>query len=148
MCPLAASGPPNVGRTCKPAAPMMRVSIPPVPETFKVIVIVEGSVTATLAEVISWPLAKLMLGVDAGLNSNPLGAVKIRVTPEPAEISDFLPSIIVIGPRVVHAPEPPMPAVSADIVNPPEAAVMEIVAWAVARLPHREAHTRRIVEQV
>ena len=124
----------------------MRVSIPPVPEMFKVIVSVEGSVTTTLAEVISWPLAKLMLGVDAVLNSNPLGAFKIRVTLEPTEISVFLPSAIVIGPSVVHAPEPPIPAVSADMAEPPEAAVMEIVAWAVARLPNREA--KRIVEPV
>jgi hypothetical protein len=120
--------------------------MPPVPETFMVIVSVEGSVTATLAEVISWPLAKLMLGVDAGLNSNPLGAFRTRVTPEPEEISVFLPSIMVMGPRVVHTPDPPMPAVSADIAEPSEAGVMETVAGAVTRLPNRQAQARRIAE--
>jgi hypothetical protein len=124
------------------------VSPPPVPETFKVLVSVEESVTPTLAELISWPLVKLMLGVEAGLNSNPAGAFKISVTPEPADISEFLFSTSVIGPRVVHAPEPPTSAVSADMAEPPEAGVMEIAACAVAMLPNRDAHANRIVEAV
>jgi hypothetical protein len=125
---------------------MMKVSLLPVPETFKVIVSVEESVTATLAEVISPPVVKLMLGVEAGLNSNPPGAFKIRMTPEPEEISDLLPSAMVIGPRVVHAPDPPMPAVSADMADPPEAGVMETVAWVVARPLNRKANARKIAE--
>jgi hypothetical protein len=123
-------------------------SVPPVPDTFIVIVIVEGSFTATLADMISWPPTKLMLGTEEVLTSNPLGIFKTMVALEPEEISDFLPSAIVMGPKVVHAPDPPVAAVSAESADPPEAAPTEIAAWTEEKLLNKDTHARNFVELV
>jgi hypothetical protein len=69
------------------------------------------------------PLVKLTLGMEEVLNSNPAGAFRMRVRPEPDEMSLFFDSSMIIGPRVVHAPEPPVAAVSAEMAVPPEAPV-------------------------
>jgi hypothetical protein len=124
------------------------LSVPPVPDTFIVMVRVEGSFTVALAEVISWPPAKVTLGTEEVLISNPLGILRTRVALEPEEISVFLTSTIVIGPRVVHAPEPPVAARSAESADPPEAGVTVTAALTVAKLANREMQARMIVEQV
>jgi hypothetical protein len=80
-----------------------------------------------------------MLGAEEVLNSNPPGAFRISVTPVPAEKSVFFPSAIVIAPSVVQEPEPPMPAVSAEIAEPPDAAVNITDAHAVCMAPGRQA---------
>src|SRR5215471_9718132 len=90
-------------------------------------------VTATLALVTSAPCTKLMLGVEAVLNSKPSGTLRISVpllTLLPR--SCFFPSAIVIGPRVVQAGDVPLAAVSAEMAPPPEAGVMTTDASALA----------------
>ena len=52
------------------------------------------------------------------------------MTPDPEEISIFLFSSMMIGPSVVHAPDPPVAAVSAEIAEPPEAPVSVTAARA------------------
>jgi len=97
------------------------------------IVNVLPSFTVTLAPVMSAPLAKLMLGVTAVLNSNPSGVFRTNVSlftllPK----SCFFPSAIMIGPRVVHAGELPLAAVFAEIAPPPDAGVIMTAASPLA----------------
>ena len=111
--------------------PIVRTSfLLPVPDTVNVAVIVVGLLMATLAPVISAPAAKLMLGIEDVLNSNPAGAFNTKVTPDPAAKSPFAPSSILIGPKVVQAAVPPDTAVSAEMPAPPDAPVTVTLACA------------------
>ena len=91
--------------------------------TVRVAVKVEASIRARVPAVTSAPLVKLKPGGELVLNSNPEGDLSTKVTFEPTPKSFVLPSAIVIGPRVVHEPEPPVAAVSAEMFEPPEAPV-------------------------
>src|SRR6267154_1583959 len=124
MCRLVASGPPRVGRTWSPVAPMIKVSGLVARANVRVALSVPASTTATLAEVMSPGVAKLMLGVELVLYSKPEGTFKTSVTLVPAAKSVLVPSAIVIPPKSVHAPDPPVAAVSLEIAEPPDAPVM------------------------
>src|SRR5436190_3632572 len=115
------------------------ISVEAVPDTLRVMVSVEGSETTMVAEVISPPPTKLMLGVEAVLNSKPAGAFRMRVWPLPEAMSIFLDSSSVMGPRVVQAPEPPLAAVSAEIAEPPDALVTLRAARAAGDTSRRRA---------
>src|SRR5258708_13091452 len=80
---------------------------------------VVGLPSATDADEISWPEAKVMFGGVEVLNWNPAGAFKIKVTFEPAPKSDLLLSLITIGPRIVHAVPVALAPLSASRLVPP-----------------------------
>ena len=122
---------PAVGRTWMAVVlPIVSVSDAPVPETVRVTVIVEASVTLAAALVIFLPTVNVALGVTAVLNSNPAGAFRIKVTPVPVAKSLVEPSAIVMVPRLVQAGEVAVAAVSASMAEPPEAPVTLTVAKA------------------
>ena len=64
------------------------------------------------------------------LSCHPAGAVRIRVTLEPAEKSPFAPSEITILPRVVHCGAMALAALSAEMLDPPAAVVILTLAFA------------------
>jgi hypothetical protein len=76
-------------------------------------------------------LVKSMLGITAGLNSKPAGALSTKVTfvPRPNRVLwPRLRSYSVIGPSVVHAGSGEFAAVSAEMALPPEAGIIFIEA--------------------
>jgi hypothetical protein len=81
------------------------------------------SVMATEALVMFRAAVKVTLGVTAVLNSNPAGVLRIKVMFVPTAKSPVAPSAMVIVPSVVHAPDPPVPAESAEMAVPPDAGV-------------------------
>jgi hypothetical protein len=87
---------------------------------------------ATAALVMSVPAVAVRFGMTAVLNAKPDGALRIRVTLVPAAKSALAPSAIVTAPRVVHAGDEALAAVSADMLLPPAAPVT--VTAAEARL--------------
>ena len=101
-----------------------------VPETVSVIVIVLESVTATAAPVMFVPAVTPMFGVTPVLNSKPAGVLRIKVMFVPTAKSPLAPSAMVIVPRVVHAGETALAAVSAEMLPPPDAPVRVTVAKA------------------
>src|SRR5438552_16719981 len=62
-----------------------------------------------------------MFGGAEVLNSNPAGALKTRVSAGPGPKSPLLPSVITMGPKVVHAGELALAALSAGMAVPPVA---------------------------
>src|SRR6266568_3259515 len=100
----------------------------PVPPTFSVIVIAAGLVTATVALVMSCAVVKVMFGITEVLNSKPAGAFKTSVTPLLVAKSALFPSVMTMAPKLVHAGEDALAALSAEIFVPPEAGVIETVA--------------------
>ena len=107
-------------------APMFKVSLELEPETVSVAVNVLASVTTMVAAVMS-PLANVMLGVCAVLNSNPSGALRTNVPP-PISPRALPVSAITIAPRLVQAGTAASAAVSAEILPPPLATVKETFA--------------------
>jgi hypothetical protein len=105
----------------------------------RVTVMVDESVIATVALVMSRPLVNVTLGVTAVLNWNPAGVFSTRVMLVPIPRSVLRPSAITIGPREVHAGETAFEAVSAKMLPPPVAPVMVTVAsdWMQARASDR-----------
>src|SRR5207249_7886 len=96
-----------------------------------VMVIVVESLTAIDAEVMSCPAVKVMFGVTAVLNSKPIGALNISFTPVPVlklPRLGLLTSSMMMGPRVVHAGDWELAALSAEILVPPEAGVFVTAA--------------------
>ena len=122
---------------------MIKVSKAFPPLTVSVIVRVAELLTATDAAVILRPDVKVMFGTADVLNANPAGVFRISVTPVPAVKSELAPSFMEMGPRVVHAGEVALAAVSAKMFVPPVALV--IVTVAHARPPSTSAHARTIV---
>src|SRR6266567_2641996 len=102
----------------------------PVPPTFSVIVITAGLVMATVAFVMSRAAVKVMFGIARVLvlNSKPAGAFKTSVTPLLVAKSALLPSVMTMAPKLVHAGEDALAALSAEIFVPPGAGVIETVA--------------------
>jgi len=112
-----------VGRTCRPVAPITTVSRLVLVAMVRETVIVAGFVSVRFTAVISRAAVKLILGRELVLNSNPAGALRASVRLVPMPRSALVPSAIVIGPSVVHEPEPPLAAVSAEMEVPPDAPV-------------------------
>ena len=108
--------------------------------TVSVMVIVE-LFSATVAEEMSWPGVNTSFGGEEVLNSKPGGAFRRRVRPEPASKSPLKPSVMTIGPKVVHAGELALAALSAGMAVPPVAGVTITLANAEAsrRHPHNKA---------
>src|ERR1051325_6715782 len=79
---------------------------------------------AAEAEEISAPAVMATLGTAAVLNSNPAGALSTSFNPEPVEKSFLLPSVMTIGPSVVHAGEVALAALSAEMLVPLVAGVI------------------------
>src|SRR5262245_18544227 len=91
-------------------------------------VIVVESLIAKDALVISLAAVKVMLGVTAVLNSKPAGGLMTKVAPVPAAISALAPSVSMMEPSEVHPGNVALAAVSAEMLVPPEAAVIAMVA--------------------
>src|SRR5215212_8402357 len=86
---------------------------------------VDGSLTATDADVISRAAVNVIFGTDETLNSNPVGAFSTRVILLPTLKSNLFPSLTVMAPSVVQAGETALPALSAEMLVPPLAGVTE-----------------------
>ena len=97
--------------------------------TDTVTVMIVELVITSVAEVISRPVIKVMFGIMEVLNSNPVGAFNKRVWPLPLLKSLLFPSVMTREPRVVHAGEVALAALSAEML-PPVAGVMLTVARA------------------
>jgi hypothetical protein len=130
------------------AFPIINESIAPPPPllTFRIMVRVVELLNVTEAAVISREAVKVTSGGADELNSKPAGAFSTRVTAVPPAMSVLLPSVIVIGPRTVHAGEAAFADLSAEILVPPVALV--IVTLPKERPPissmHADANRERI----
>jgi len=82
------------------------------------------------ADEISTPAVKVMFGGAEVLNSKPAGVFSTNVTPEPELKSNLFPSRIMMAPSDVQAGETAFSALSAEIPEPPVAAVMVTAAKA------------------
>jgi hypothetical protein len=129
---------------------MVNWSVPLLAATVTVIVRVVELFTAIEAAVMSRPAKNVMLGVAAVLNSKPAGGFSTRVTAVPGSKSNLFPSSITMGPRVVQAGEVALAALSAEMLSPPLAGVIETAARAVEqrlRPTARNAKTTKNGEQ-
>lgn len=98
------------------------------PITVNVTVMFVESAKAIDAEAMSRAAIKPTLGTRLVLNSKPAGARRTRLTLAPALKSNLLPSLIVIDPKVVQPGNAASAAVSAEILLPPEAGVIDEAA--------------------
>ncbi len=109
-----------------------------VPPTVSVTVIVVELLIATDAAEMSTPEVVMFGGAEVEVsNSKPAGAFNTRVRFVPELKSNSLPSLMMIGPRAVHAGEVALAALSAAMLAPPVAGVS--VTAAQAEIPRKDA---------
>src|SRR5437867_501284 len=106
------------------------------------------AVTVMLLTVISGPPGPEIVAAVAdpvpALNRQPVGAVRMSVTPVPAAKSPLAPSGITMSLRVVNDEPAAFWAVSAEILVPPVAAVMLTAARAPAAPNKTNPSARRL----
>ena len=112
------------------------------PPTVNVTVMVEAATEMLTAEIFP-PFAADGIPTPA-LNRQPLGAVRMRVFPEPTAKSPFAPSVMTILPNVVKADAAPLVDLSAERFVPAVAAVT--VTLASTRGVHKSARNKTNVE--
>jgi hypothetical protein len=95
-----------------------------------VTVIVVALLKESEADEISTPAVKVMFGGAEVLNSKPAGVFSTNETPEPELKSNLFPSRITMAPSDVQAGETAFAALSAEIPEPPVAAVIVTAAKA------------------